>query len=37
LVHGEPSGLTGLRDAIAGAFHWPGVTIPEYKQSFELV
>src|ERR1700722_14882807 len=36
LVHGEPSGLTGLRDAIANQFHWPGLTIPEYKQSFDL-
>jgi metallo-beta-lactamase family protein len=35
LVHGEPSGLNGLRDAITSQFYWP-VTIPEYKQSFEL-
>jgi metallo-beta-lactamase family protein len=36
LVHGEPSGLNGLRDAIAQRFHWPGVTIPAYQQSFDL-
>ncbi|MGD0957910.1 MAG: MBL fold metallo-hydrolase [Candidatus Acidiferrales bacterium] len=36
LVHGEPSGLNGLRDAIAQQFHWPEVTIPAYKQSFDL-
>lgn len=35
LVHGEPSGLNGLRDAVAEKFHWP-VTIPEYKQTVEL-
>jgi metallo-beta-lactamase family protein len=35
LVHGEPSGLNGLRDAVVERFHWP-VTIPEYKQSVEL-
>lgn len=35
LVHGEPSGLNGLRDAVAGRFHWP-VTIPEYKQTVDL-
>jgi len=36
LVHGEPSGLNGLRDAIASQYHWPSVTIPEYLQSFKL-
>jgi metallo-beta-lactamase family protein len=36
LVHGEPAGLTGLRDAIASQYHWPSVTIPEYLQSFDL-
>lgn len=36
LIHGEPSGLNGLRDAIASQYHWPAVTIPEYKQTFEL-
>lgn len=36
MVHGEPSGLNGLRDAIAAKFQWPGVTIPEYKQTFDL-
>lgn len=35
LVHGEPSGLNGLRDAVTEKFHWP-VTIPEYKQAVEL-
>jgi metallo-beta-lactamase family protein len=35
LVHGEPSGLQGLRDAVASQFHWP-VTIPEYKQTVDL-
>jgi metallo-beta-lactamase family protein len=35
LVHGEPAGLEGLRDAIAKKFGWP-VTIPEYKQTVEL-
>jgi metallo-beta-lactamase family protein len=35
LIHGEPSGLNGLRDAIAAQYHWP-VTIPAYLQSFEL-
>src|SRR5208282_4600390 len=34
LVHGEPSGLNGLCDAIAQQFHWP-VTIPAYQQSFD--
>jgi metallo-beta-lactamase family protein len=36
LVHGEPSGLNGLRDAIAQRYRWPGVTIPAYQQSFDL-
>ncbi len=36
LVHGEPSGLAGLRDAIASQYHWPSVTIPNYLQAFEL-
>jgi metallo-beta-lactamase family protein len=35
LIHGEPSGLNGLRDAIAAQYHWP-VTIPAYLQSFDL-
>ena len=35
LVHGEPSGLNGLRDAIAQNLKWP-VTIPEYLQTLEL-
>jgi metallo-beta-lactamase family protein len=35
LVHGEPSGLNGLRDAVAQKFGWP-VTIPEYKQTVDL-
>jgi len=35
LVHGEPSGLNGLRDAVAQKFRWP-VTIPEYKQTVDL-
>ncbi len=35
LVHGEPSGLNGLRDAIAAQYHWP-VTIPNYLQSFDF-
>ncbi|HXQ27485.1 MAG TPA: MBL fold metallo-hydrolase [Candidatus Acidoferrales bacterium] len=35
LVHGEPSGLNGLRDAIAAQYHWP-VTIPSYQQSVDL-
>jgi len=35
LVHGEPSGLNGLRDAVTQKFHWP-VTIPEYKQMVDL-
>jgi metallo-beta-lactamase family protein len=37
LVHGEPSGLNGLRDAIAQQYRWPGVTIPAYQQSFDLI
>jgi metallo-beta-lactamase family protein len=36
LVHGEPSGLSGLRDAIASQYKWPSVTIPNYLQSFDL-
>jgi len=35
LVHGEPSGLNGLRDGIAAQFHWP-VTIPNYLETIEL-
>jgi metallo-beta-lactamase family protein len=35
LVHGEPSGLEGLRAGIASRFHWP-VVVPEYLQSFAL-
>ncbi len=35
LVHGEPSGLEGLRAGIASRFHWP-VVIPAYLQSFDL-
>jgi len=35
MVHGEPSGLNGLRDAIIAQFHWP-VTIPAYLQTVEL-
>jgi metallo-beta-lactamase family protein len=35
MVHGEPSGLNGLRDAIAAQYRWP-VTIPDYLQSFDL-
>ncbi|HTV58084.1 MAG TPA: MBL fold metallo-hydrolase [Verrucomicrobiae bacterium] len=35
LVHGEPSGLNGLRDAVAAQFHWPA-TIPAYLQTVEL-
>ncbi len=35
LVHGETSGLNGLRDAIVSQYRWP-VTIPAYQQSFEL-
>ena len=36
LVHGEPSGLNGLRDAIASQYRWPNVTIPDYLQSVDL-
>src|ERR1700691_674671 len=35
LVHGEPSGLEGLRAGIASRFHWP-VAVPAYLQSFDL-
>ncbi|HEY4949707.1 MAG TPA: MBL fold metallo-hydrolase [Candidatus Acidoferrales bacterium] len=35
LVHGEPSGLEGLRAGIASRFHWP-VIVPAYLQSFDL-
>jgi metallo-beta-lactamase family protein len=35
MVHGEPSGLTSLRDAIVSQRGWP-VTIPDYLQSFDL-
>jgi metallo-beta-lactamase family protein len=35
LVHGEPSGLEGLRAGIASRFHWP-VVIAAYLQSFDL-
>lgn len=35
MVHGEPAGLNGLRDAITAQFHWP-VTIPDYLQTIEL-
>ncbi len=35
LVHGEPSGLEGLRAGIASLFHWP-VVVPAYLQSFDL-
>jgi len=37
LVHGEPSGLNGLRDAIANQYRWPNVTIPDYLQAFDLL
>jgi len=36
LIHGEPTGLAGLRDAIASQYRWPSVTIPDYLQSIEL-
>ena len=36
LVHGEPSGLEGLRAGIASRFHWP-VVVPAYLQSFDLI
>ena len=35
MVHGEPSGLTSLRDAIVSQRGWT-VTIPDYLQSFDL-
>ena len=35
LVHGEPSGLEGLRTGIASRYHWP-VIVPGYLQSFAL-
>jgi metallo-beta-lactamase family protein len=35
MIHGEPSGLNSLRDAITSQYHWP-VTIPAYLQSFDL-
>jgi metallo-beta-lactamase family protein len=35
LVHGEPSGLEGLRAGIASRYHWP-VIVPAYLQSFDL-
>jgi metallo-beta-lactamase family protein len=35
LVHGEPSGLNGLHDAVKGKFGW-NATIPEYEQAFDL-
>jgi len=35
LVHGEPSGLNGLREAAKEKFGW-NATIPEYEQTFEL-
>lgn len=35
LVHGEPTGLNALHDAVVNQFHWPA-TIPTYLQSFEL-
>jgi metallo-beta-lactamase family protein len=35
LVHGEPSGLKSLHDAVVAQFHW-NATIPAYLQSFEL-
>ena len=35
MVHGEPSGLTSLRDAIVAQHGWT-VTIPDYLQSFDL-
>ena len=36
LVHGETNALDALRAGITSRFHWP-VTIPAYKQSFDLV
>jgi metallo-beta-lactamase family protein len=35
MIHGEPSGLTSLQDAITSQYRWP-VTIPAYLQSFDL-
>jgi hypothetical protein len=35
MVHGEPSGLTALRDAIVAQHGWQ-VSIPDYLQSFDL-
>jgi hypothetical protein len=35
MVHGEPSGLNALRDAIVSQHHW-AVTIPAYLQSVDL-
>ncbi|HTS11516.1 MAG TPA: MBL fold metallo-hydrolase [Candidatus Limnocylindrales bacterium] len=35
MVHGEPSGLNSLHDAIVSQFRWD-VTIPAYLQSFDL-
>jgi metallo-beta-lactamase family protein len=35
MIHGEPSGLNSLRDAIVSQHHWP-VTIPAYLQSVDL-
>jgi metallo-beta-lactamase family protein len=35
MIHGEPSGLNGLRDAITSQYQWP-VTIPAYLQSVDL-
>jgi metallo-beta-lactamase family protein len=35
LVHGEPSGLEGLRAGIASRYHWP-LVVPAYLQSFDL-
>jgi metallo-beta-lactamase family protein len=35
LVHGEPSGLEGLRAGIASRYHWP-VIVPAYLQSLDL-
>jgi metallo-beta-lactamase family protein len=35
LVHGEPSGLEGLRAGIASRYHW-SVIVPAYLQSFDL-
>jgi metallo-beta-lactamase family protein len=35
MVHGELSGLEGLRAGIASRFHWP-VVVPAYLQSFDL-